>query len=182
MKRFFSHAFVALFVLLLSFGASAQTNEKLTKEQKKQQRIAQEEAAWKMYNDLAANKLFMIEIDRAGNNNSISPRLNFLYVKQDSAVFQLQSFPGISTNGLGGFTLNGTVSNYRYTPPKKKNKPIYIQMNLQSKNRAGIVNVNITVYGDGQCAIDLGSNADLLQGTFMAPEKSKVLMGSDMLN
>jgi len=144
--------------------------------------MAEEDAAWKMYNELAANKSFMIEINQAGNNNSLSPRLNFLYVKQDSAVCQLQSYPGISTNGLGGFTLNGTTSNYRYTPPKKKNKPIYIQFNLQSKNRAGMLNVNLTVYGDGQCDIDMGSNSELLHGTFMAPEKSKVLMGTDMLN
>jgi len=110
-------------VLMLGFGLSAQTNETMTRDKKKQERVAQEEASWIRYRELAANKSFIIEINQAGNNTSLSPRLNFLYVKQDSAVFQLQSFPGISTNGLGGFTLNGTIFNYRYTPPKKRTNP-----------------------------------------------------------
>ncbi len=183
MKRSFSYFFLTAIVLTLGFGLSAQTNEKMTKEQKKQERLAHEAANWKLFNSLAQEKLFVIEISSAGNNNSLSPRLNFLYVNQDSAVFQLQSYSQMSNNGLGGFTINGTISNYQYIPPKKKSKPIYIQFNLQSKNRArGMLNINITVYGDGQCNIDMGANANLLQGSFMSPEKSKVLVGTDISN
>ncbi len=183
MKRFFTYVSMLTMAMFLSCGVFAQATKKQIREQKKQERLAQEAASWQLYKGLAEEKLFMIEINRAGNNNSLSPRLNFLYVNQDSAVFQLQSYSQMSNNGLGGFTINGTISNYQYTPPKKKNKPIYIQFNLQSKNRArGMLNINITVYGDGQCNIDVGANAELLQGSFMSPEKSKVLVGTDMSN
>jgi hypothetical protein len=171
-----------VFSIILSSGITAQTEQKLTKEQKKQEKKAREAEAWTKYNKLAAEKTFVVEITQAGNSNSLSPRLNFLYVNQDTAVIQLQSIPGISSNGLGGFTVVGSLSDYQYTAPKKENRPIYIQFNLQSKNRSGMVNISLTLYGDGTCDIDLGANADILHGNFMAPQESRVLMGADMLN
>jgi len=41
---------------------------------------------------------------------------------------------------------------------------------------------DLTVYGDGQCDIDMGSGSKSLHGTFMAPAKSRALMGIDMQN
>lgn len=166
-------------VLFLSVSLSAQTETKLTKEQRKQLKKDQEAAAWAKVNQLAAEKTFVVEFTADGKDNTLSPRLNFIYVHQDSVVIQLQSFPGASTNGMGGFTVDGVLTDYQYSPPKKANKPIYIQFNVQSQNRSGMLNVNLTVFGDGSCSVNMGSD---LMGNFVDPKESRILIGVDMMN
>ena len=183
-----SHLIIRMFVsnllVLLTLGVFGQTTNSAREVSKKQQRAdkkmekeALEEAQWKQYQDLASKKIFVVEFTRVGGNNLLPSRLNFIYVHNDSVTFQVPAYGLYSTNGLGGFTVKGTVSNYKYTPPANSKKPIFIEFEIKPENRTGIHYVNVTVYGDGTASVNMDVD---FSGNFMAPSESNALTGVDM--
>lgn len=184
MNALFLKSTLVLILLSCGFVGLYGQNTSSEKETKKQQREekklaakAQEEAQWLQYQELARNKNFVVEITQIGDNNSFSGRLNFLYVHNDSVTFQVPTYGPFSTNGLGGMTINGWITNYKYTPPAKSNKPIVIEFDIQAKNRSGFLNVDLTVYGDGTAVVSMGVD---FSGNFMNPASSQIIRGADM--
>jgi len=173
---------------MLFMFSNAQEDVKLTaKEQRKAEKAKikkekeeKEAANWIVYQKIAAEKQFVVQINRVGTK-VMSERLNFIYFNKDRAVIQIETNQYFADNGLGGMTIDGTPNNYKYTPPKNDKKPIFINFDVTSKFRSGVLNVSITITQDGLATIAFGS-ASAIYGTFYSIEESNINMGVDMRN
>ncbi len=180
---------ILLIIVLFSFGQ--ENSGKLTKEQKKAEktRIKKEKedkqnADWLLIQEIASSKRFVIEFDNfndAGEQHMLNGRLNFIAVSDEKVVLQLESHPFFANNGLGGVTIDGTISDYKYTPPKNDKKPVYISFNVSAKQAVKASNINITVFNGGTATLTIGSSPSI-NGDFLAPEKSQIFKGVNMYN
>lgn len=78
-------------------------------------------------------KKYVLEADRIffkrGETTYVTPTTNFVSVDNNEATVQLAfNGPYSGPNGLGGITVDGTVTNYKYKENKKGN--IFISMNV----------------------------------------------------
>ena len=68
---------------------------------------------------------FVLEADRLvlkrGENVLVSSLTNFVSVKGDRAVIQVAPFSGPGVNGVGGVTVDGTITDVEYRVSKKGN-------------------------------------------------------------
>ncbi|NQU34088.1 MAG: DUF4251 domain-containing protein [Bacteroidetes bacterium] len=171
----------------------AQEDVKLTREQKKAEKAikkkekeAKEATNWVLLQSLAENKRFVAEFDKVVNSLTgeqyiLSSRLNFVAVDGDHVVIQFQTHTYLSDNGLGGRTIDGTISDYKYTPPKNSKSPIVISFNVSSEHTFRGSNVRITVTEDGLTTISLGSSPNIY-GVFVSPEDANINIGVKMWN
>lgn len=190
MKKIISSLLVVT-ILLGSISAMAQdesNNEdrKLTRAEKKAIKKQKEEEQWAAFQVLAEKAEFIVELvqvrdNRSGQIYSLSPRTNFVAVKGDKVIVQVETNAYLASNGLGGVTINGTLSDYRYQAPKKKNGTIQISFNLTSDNTFRGNNVQINVGMDGYARVTIG-NSPTIDGNFMSIEESKVMVGGSFLN
>jgi len=119
--------------------------------------------------------------DKIGNN-VVSKRLNFLYANEDDIILQFETNTYLSENGLGGRTINGTISNYKYKPPKNDNKPIFINFDITSKFDQKNFNISITIYSGGVTLISMGGGLSSIHGVFLPIEEANINLGVDMRN
>ena len=182
---------LSVFSMLFMFSY-AQENVKLTKKEQRKAEKAQlkkekeekEAADWLMYQQLAENRRYVVEFDKVTNTKTgeqyiLSKRLNFLALRNDRVVIQVQTHPYLSDNGLGGTTIDGTVSNYKYVAPKNDKKPIVISFNVASKLALRGLNVRITITKGGMTSITLGSSPTIY-GFFLQPEDANINIGVNM--
>ncbi|NOU60128.1 DUF4251 domain-containing protein [Marinifilum caeruleilacunae] len=127
---------VVVLGLTISFSALADGKE-LTKQEKKELRKekkairkAEREMYDKALHEQAYQALkdldFVLEAHtvqgKRGKTINVSDNLNFISVEEDKATLQL-AFRGYGgPNGLGGITLNGRISNKKYSTDKHGNK------------------------------------------------------------
>ena len=182
---------LSIFSMLFMFS-NAQENVELTKKEQRKAEKAQlkiekeekEAADWLMYQQLAENRRYVVEFDKVTNTKTgeqyiLSKRLNFLALRNDRVVIQVQTHPYLSDNGLGGTTIDGTVSNYKYVAPKNDKKPIVISFNVASKLALRGLNVRITITKGGMTSITLGSSPTIY-GFFLQPEDANINIGVNM--
>ena len=182
---------VSIMSMLFMFS-NAQEDVKMTKKEQreaektkiKKEKNETQDANWVIYQKIAQEQEFVIEFQRTFNPKTggeliLTPRLNFLYMHGDSAIIQFETSQYLSENGLGGRTINGIVSNYKYNPPKDDKKPIFINFNVSHKFQAEPVNVSITVTKDDVTTITFGTISSVY-GTFMPVDKSSINIGVDM--
>jgi len=154
---------------------------KAEKEQKKKEKEEKNAADWLAYQKLAQDKEFVIRFDKVANR-VVSQRLNFLYADGENIILQFETNDYLSENGLGGRTINGTISNYKYKPPKNDKKPIYINLDITSKFDQKNFNISITIYGGGTAIISMGSGVSVINGFISPIEGANINMGVDMRN
>ena len=177
------------FFLMLSAVSNAQEDAKLSEKQqrkvdkaeKKKEKEAKEAADWLVYQKLAEDQTYVIQFNKIGVN-LVSRRLNFLYANGDDVIIQFETATYASENGLGGKTISGTISNYKYSPPKNDKKPIFINFDITSKFNQKNYNISITVYTGGTALISFGGGVSQINGTFLAIEDASINMGVDMRN
>lgn len=178
---------LSIFSTLFMFS-NAQEDVKLTaKEQRKAEKAKikkekeeKQAANWLVYQKIAADQQFVVQINRVGNR-VMTERLNFIYFNKDQVVIQIETNQYFAENGLGGMTIDGIPNNYKYTPPKNDKKPIFINFDVTSKFRPGVLNISITITEDGLATIAFGS-ASAIYGTFLPIEGANINMGVDMRN
>ena len=181
-----------LLVIVLLFGFMVSNAQNITKKEEKEARKAEKEklkkeaaekeaAQWLVYQKLAEDKEFVVEISKLGNR-LVSKRLNFLYSHGNRVVIQFETNAYSSENGLGGRTIDGTISNYNYTPPKNENKPIYINFDITSTFNQKNYNITITVYSGGTALISFGGGISNVKGFFMSRKEANINTGVDMRN
>lgn len=101
-------------------------------------------------------------------------------VHGDQAVVQIAfNVPAAGPNGLGGITVQGSVSGYRVTTDKTGN--VYVAMNVMGT--AISATVNITLYNGGNQASvtvnpNFNSNQLTLNGQLIPSSQSTVFQGS----
>ena len=178
------------FFLMLGLVSNAQEDVKLTekqqrkadKEEKKKEKEAKEAADWLVYQKLAEDHTYVVQFNKIGVN-LVSRRLNFLYANGDDVTIQFETATYASENGLGGRTISGTISNYKYKPPKNDNKPIFINFDVTSKFNQKNYNISISVYSGGTALISFGGGVtSQINGTFSTIEDASINMGVDMRN
>lgn len=180
------------FMLITFICANAQEDVKLTKEEQrkakkeeiKKEKDQQQDANWVLYQKIAQEREFVVEFQRTFNPRTggeliLTPRLNFLYVHGDSVIVQFETNQYLSENGLGGRTIKGTISNYKYKAPKDDNKPIFVNFDIIQKFQQRPVNVSITTTKDNVTTITFGTVSSVY-GTFLAVDQASINIGVDM--
>ena len=191
MKHIAKITLLSILSFLFMFSV-AQEDVKMTKkeqrkaerEEVKKEKDEKQEANWLVYQKIAQEKEYVVEFQRSfnpktGTDRVLTPRLNFPYVHGDSVIIQFETNQYPSENGLGGKTIVGTISQYKYNPPKDENKPIFINFNVSHKFQARPVNVSITVTSDDVTTITFGTVSSVY-GIFLPVGQSNINIGVDM--
>lgn len=182
---------VSIMSILFMFS-NAQEDVKMTKKEQrkiekaelKKEKNEKEDANWLIYQKIAQEKEYVVEFQRTFNPKTgteliLTRRLNFLYVHGDSVIIQFETSQYFSENGLGGRTINGIISNYKYVPPKDDKKPIFINFNVTQKFQQRPVNVSITTTKDGVTTITFGTISSVY-GIFLPVQEANINIGVDM--
>ena len=130
----------------------AQNDKSLSKKERKELRKQQEIEQKKIIVDLLESKEWVIEahtvFDRYNLSYQINPTINFVGVKGDEGAMQL-GFDGlIGWNGVGGVTIDGSVTKYELKEGNEKGSPA-LSIRFQGRGM-GSASINITVNTSGQ--------------------------------
>jgi hypothetical protein len=97
-------------------SVDSKTTKKLTKQQKLEQRLTEEEATAKLVDWMVEHRQFVLEANYLSNQTGervfVNNRLNFIVIDSSKIVIQLGSNSGIGANGVGGITADGTISTF----------------------------------------------------------------------
>lgn len=175
--------FMMLALLALAGNICAQETRELTKEERKalQERLdsLQYEEAVKVVNA----KEFTLEADQVvfkyGQTAYVSSNTNFVSVTGEDAVVQVAfNIPVSGPNGLGGVTVDGTVSSYEPKIDKKGN--LSLSLNVMGTG----ISARIDIYmpkGTNRASVTISpnfnSNRLTLNGVILPAERSSVFKG-----
>lgn len=181
---------LAVLSMLLLFACLGQIQAQTVKEMTREQKKAEQEALDLMLYDEAKQaieaKNFVLEADRVmfkyGTSAYVSSNTNFVAVNGDKAVVQVAfNIPVSGPNGLGGVTVDGSVSGYKQTVDKKGN--IYVTMNVMGIGISAQVNIRLT-QGSNNATVDISpnfnSNNFSLSGSLIPMFKANVFKGRSL--
>ena len=181
---------ITVFAVLLTLPAftqelSKKEQKKLEKELKNEQKA--EEAAQKaeIVNVMVHSQRFVLEaltlIDKRGNSVNVSSNLNFIASDSISGVIQVGSNSYIGSNGVGGVTVSGSISEYKYSIHEKSGS---YKVSYRLRTHVGSYDVRLTVYPDGRADAVVSSTTwgDKLRysGYLVPPALSNVYKGSSL--
>ena len=185
MKNF---RFIALATLIcMAMQIQVAQADELSKEEKK---AIQEQLDSIMYNEAikAVNDtMFTLEASRAtfktGYTINVTSSTNFITVKKGKASIQTAFNASISgANGMGGVTVDGTISNYRISTDKKSGDTM-VSMSVLGVGISATVNIRIFKNGNKATAEimpSFNSNNLRLSGILLPSEKSTVFKGRSL--
>jgi hypothetical protein len=158
-------------------------SKKLTKEQKAAQKKFNDEAKAKIIEWMALNHKFVMECNyvnvTGGTRISVNPTTNYIEMDSVNITVQVSSTSGIGgQNGIGGFTVDGTVNSYKYRPFGKNKDGYNIDMTVMS--RQGTFQVFMSLYPNGNAEASVGGNQVgkiNLTGFMMPINKAKTIKG-----
>ncbi len=128
-------------------------------------------------------KAFTLEADQVvfkyGQTAYVNSNTNFVSVKGDQAVVQVAfNIPVSGPNGLGGVTVDGSISSYKVEEDKKGN--IRLSMNVMGAGISARVEISM-LKGTSQASVDIfpnfNSNRLTLKGVLLPLHKSSVFKG-----
>ena len=98
-------------------SVDSKTTKKLSRQQKIEQRKADEAAMAKLVDRMVQEKQFVLEANFLSNQTGeriiVSNRLNFIAVDSNRITIQLASISGVGgPNGMGGVTTDGNISKF----------------------------------------------------------------------
>ena len=154
MKKFFLIIVIIGFTGVL-FAQTEETvetmNQKtLRKEERKTKKAEELKAALVLTNEILNNRAYVLETNRVGTREGIqipvSSTLNFLSVDSTYGVVQLGSNMRLGANGVGGVTVEGTISQYTQTS-NKNNDNFTIQYDVNTQLGTFEVIIFVDAYG-----------------------------------
>lgn len=170
-----------------TFAATAQSNtqdKKLSKKEKKLMEARIDSAfnaeAIQAINDTA----FTIEADQVmfkrGYTAHVTASTNFVTVRGDNAIVQVAfNVPVAGLNGLGGITVEGSVSRYEVNKDKKGN--VFVKMGVMGKGISAQLFISLWK-GANKATVNImpnfNSNNLTLNGMMWKPERSNVFKGT----
>lgn len=159
MKKSISIIIVMLMALpLFSQELSRKEQRQLERELKKEQKAeaAAQQAAF--VDAMVQYQRFVLEAntlrDKYGNMVHVSSNINFIAADSLSGVIQVGSNSYIGANGVGGVTVEGSISNYEYTR-NERSGTYTISYFLQTP--LGSYDVRMTAFSDGRADADISS-------------------------
>jgi hypothetical protein len=158
--------FIALFSIVFTLGAFAQAPEMSKKEQKqlqkqlkKEQQAEQQEAQAAIVGLMVEHQSFVLEADmlrdKTGSVVNVSSMINFIAIDSISGFIQIGSNSYVGLNGVGGITLEGNVTNYKYSFTEKS-RSYHISFSLRTS--VGSYDVRMNAYSDGRADATVSSN------------------------
>lgn len=180
-----------LAVLLFSAGSmmaqqdkdAEKAAKKANKEAKKAAEDAEQMALFEQGAQALKDRMFVLEADRIefkrGSFVYVTPSTNFVSMNDNKATIQLAFNTAASgPNGIGGITVDGTVSNVEMKTDKKGN----ITMNMMVQGVAVSANVSIRmIKGSNKCTAtvspNFNSNRISFTGYLYPTDQSNVFKG-----
>lgn len=119
-------------LMLLSIAASAVEAFPQNRKERKAAEALRDSVEYAATVQAMKDMNFVLEADRliltSGENIMVQSNVNFVSVNDDKAVIQVSPLRGGGINGVGGITVDGTVSDVRFDTDKKGN--IYMSMKV----------------------------------------------------
>lgn len=149
------------FVLAFTFilGISAQDDQKLSKselrklqrEQKKAEQAAQREEMAMITDFMITHQRFVLEAEyisnKSGSRVPVQSTINFIMLDSTVATVQLGSAMTAGYNGVGGATIEGKITSYKFSKIGKKGDSFSISMTFMSS--LGIYDITMMVSASG---------------------------------
>ncbi len=183
MKRIVSILLLLCIVATYSTAQEKKSRAELRKE-KKEQREKEMAVKKEQMIALLETRQWILEAntlqDRSGQSYIIESNLNFVGVVKEKATVQLGVSDQMGLNGVGGITLDGTISKYEMNPGKKANSGITLEINV-SGAVMGFVTINFSIGADGGASATVtGMNGERLtyRGDIKSLAESTVFKGS----
>ena len=132
------------------------------------------------------DKAFTLEADQVvfkyGEFAYVNANTNFVSVKGDKAVVQVAfNIPVSGPNGIGGVTVDGSVSDYEVKTDKKGN--LSLSMNVMGTGISARVNISMPK-GTNKATVEINpnfnSNRMTLNGVVLPIQKSSVFKGRSL--
>lgn len=186
MKRVIIIAFTALLTLpAFTQELSKKEQRKLEKELKKEQKAEEEAQKAEIVNVMVHYQRFVLEAhtlkDKRGNSVNVQSNINFIASDSITGVIQVGSNSYIGRNGVGGVTVEGSISEYKYTVHEKSGS---YNVSYYLRTPVGSYDVRLTVYPDGRADADVSATTwgDKLRysGFVVPPAMSRVYKGSSL--
>ncbi len=175
---------LAIFLAVIN-TSEAQEKQKLSKKEKKELKKQEQLKAKKAIVDLLHSKKWVIEAhtvyDRYNQSYQLNPTINFVGINGEDGAIQL-GFDGlIGWNGVGGITLDGTVTQYEVKEGKEKASPT-VTMRFRGRG-VGSATLFITINSSGQATArvsgDFGGRITFA-GIIKSLEESTVYKGQSL--
>jgi hypothetical protein len=187
MKKYFLLIGMSLVVLPVfcqeENSVDSKTTKKLTKAQKIEQKKIEAEETAKQVDMMVQNKKFVLEANYLSNQTGerviVSSRINFIAIDSNKITIQLASTTGIGgSNGMGGITTDGTISQFKVTKLGKKGNGYSIQ--VLAMTSIGSFDIFFTVSPNSNADATIAGNwsGRLNYYGYLVPlKKSKVFKG-----
>jgi hypothetical protein len=168
--------------LIAQDSKSTKESRKEASQKKKEEKAAKIEDAYKLMDTILTGRKFVLEAHQLRNKQgaqiNVTPNLNFVSVDSMRAVIQIGSNERAGYNGIGGITVDGKVSNWKFSK-NDKGKNFDIFMTIQSSIQ-GIFDVNMTVdysgYADASIT-GMRSGRLTFSGVIVPREDSSIFKG-----
>jgi hypothetical protein len=159
MKRLLTIVLVTLLALpAFSQELSKKEQKQLEKQLKKEQKADEAAQQAKLVAAMVEYQRFVLEAyslkDKRGNLYNVSSNINFVAADSLQGVIQVGSNTYIGSNGVGGVTFEGDISNYKYTPDEKSGS---YTISYYLRTPVGSFDVRMIAYSDGRATADVSS-------------------------
>lgn len=130
------------FLLVTPVHAQIEDEKAYEKAQEKNEKKIRQQEEYENLLELANSQRFVLEAnllyDRYNNSYPVSPATNFLAIDSNQVTLQI-AFPArVGDNGLGGITIDGTVTGYRVNT-RKKNITVYANVSSYTTGQATLI-------------------------------------------
>jgi len=174
-------ALCLLSVSSLSQELSKKEQRKLYKEIKKEQMAEEVALQAEFVKMMLFQRRFVLEAqqlkDKRGNMIYVSSMINFVAADSINGVIQVGSNSYVGLNGVGGMTVEGSISSYEYTYNEKKGFH-YLKYNLHTSSGTYDVRMNISPAGKADATISSSWPGKLSYvGNIVPPASSRVFKG-----
>lgn len=145
-----------VFAVLVTWPAFSQELSKkeqrqLEKELKKEQQAAEKAEKAKVVDAMVLYQRFVLEAntlkDKRGNSIQVSSNINFISADSLAGVIQVGSNTYIGRNGVGGVTVDGSITEYKYSKHEKSGS---YNISYILRTPVGSYDVQLTAYPDGR--------------------------------
>jgi hypothetical protein len=150
-------------------------------QRKKDERNAKIEQQYKQTDILLEGKRFVLEArflkNRDGERFPVASTLNFVAIDSLSATIQVGSVHRVGYNGVGGFTVQGRITNWKLEKnPKARN--FYLILTIQGNIDIYDVNIDIDYAGYATATLN-GINSGRLsfEGNVVSTDETRTFKG-----
>lgn len=152
MKRLICIVVAALIALpAFTQELSKREQRQLEKELKKEQQAAEAAEKAKVVDAMVLYQRFVLEAntlrDKRGNSVPVASNINFISADSLTGVIQVGSNLYVGRNGVGGITIEGSITEYKYSLHERSGS---YNITYLLRSPVGSYDVMITAYPDGR--------------------------------